>query len=213
MSTDRRFGALAAGLATLACAGTAAAVVWHLTAGLTHFTSESWRRAAVEAAPRPLPAVALQDDAGRTLRLDELCGQVLIVDFIYTQCPTLCKALGASSSQLARRLGGPEPAAATVLSLSFDPERDTPARLRAFKRAMEGAPSDWRLARPVDHTDRQRLLDTFGVVAVPDGAGGFDHNAALHLVDRQCRLVQILDADAVDAAEAAARRLARTAGA
>lgn len=199
----------AALLVTVGCMVAAAGVIWQLTAGLRLFTSESWRRAAVAATPRPLPPIDLQDEAGRWLRLDNLCGRVLVIDFIYTQCPTVCRALGVSSSQLAQRLKAtPGLEDAVVLSVSFDPQRDTPERLRAFKQAMEPAPSPWRLARPTDMAARQRLLDVFGLVVIADGMGGYEHNAALHLVDRQCRLARVLDADAVDAAEAAARELA-----
>jgi protein SCO1/2 len=37
------------------------------------------------------------------------------------------------------------------------------------------------------------LLDTFGVVVIPDGMGGFVHNAAIHLVDEEGRLGAIYD--------------------
>jgi protein SCO1 len=37
------------------------------------------------------------------------------------------------------------------------------------------------------------LLKAFGVTVIPDGAGGFVHNAALHVVDRQGRLIAIFD--------------------
>ena len=39
------------------------------------------------------------------------------------------------------------------------------------------------------------MLATFGVVVIPDGSGEFQHNGAIHVVDRQGRLVRILDYD------------------
>lgn len=209
MKPSRLVAGLGGALAFCGCAAAAGAVVWQLTAGLTLFTSESWRRAAVVAAPVALPRVVLQDEAGQVLQLDELCtGRVMVIDFIYTQCPTVCRSLGVTSSQLARRLapqGGPEDV--IVMSLSFDPQRDTPDRLRAFKQALEPTPTGWRLARPVNDWGRKKLMDAFGVVVIPDGMGGYDHNAALHVVDARCRLVRVLDADGVGPAEAVARQL------
>ena len=79
----------------------------------------------------------------------------------------------------------------------------------SFKRAMESQPGPWRLARPLGGDALARLTDAFGIVATPDGFGGFDHNAALHVVDRSCRLVRVLDADDVDGAADAVRALAR----
>lgn len=214
MRSKRLAASLGAVLATVGCVAAGAVIVSWLTAGLSAFTAESWRRAAIEASPRPVPVVQLQDESGRLLSLDSLCGRVMVIDFVYTRCPTVCKALGVSSSQLARRLSGIEGLEdVVVMSVSFDPDRDTPDRLEEFKRAMEPSPTSWRLARPVSSEGRRRLLEVFGVVVIPDGTGGYDHNAALHVVDSRCRLVRVLDADAVGEAAAVARRLAMIVGA
>lgn len=205
---------LGGALMTFACLCFALGVIWQLTAGLSLFTSEAWRRAAVQAAPRQLPSVQLEDELGAKFELADLCGRVLVVDFVYTQCPTICKSLGATSSQLAHRLALQDDTAdAMVVSISFDPGRDTPARLRAFRSAMEPSPSGWRLLRPTDGDGLASLLKSFGVVAIDDGLGGFDHNAALHVVDRNCRIARIVDAEDVDAAIATVRQLGGRRGA
>jgi protein SCO1/2 len=196
-------------LATLASVALLAAVVSRVTAGLTCFTSEAWRRAAVAAEPRSVPDALLQDERGTQLRLHQLCGKVLVVDFVYTRCPTICGGLGAVSSRLAQELQRLGVGDAVVLSVSFDPANDTPDALAEFKLAMERAPSSWRLARPRQPDGLRRLLATFGVVALPDGAGGFEHNAALHVVDRSCRLARVLDADDWAGAAQVARRLSQ----
>jgi protein SCO1 len=187
----------------------AVAVVWTLTAGMSSFTSESWRRASVSAAPRPLPMITVEDESGIRFALASMCSKVMVINFIYTQCPTICKGLGSTSSQLSRRFRD-ESLDATVMSLSFDPMIDTPERLRAFKTAMEPTVSPWHLARPLGTGARTRLLSTFGVVVIPDGLGGYDHNAGLHIVDQQCRLVKVLDADDIDGAAAMVRKLVPT---
>ena len=48
-------------------------------------------------------------------------------------------------------------------------------------------------ARPEDERALRALLKAFGITVVPDGFGGFVHNAALHVVDRRGRLVAIFD--------------------
>lgn len=213
MSRRSLAGRIGAAAVTFACLCLALGVIWYLTAGLSLFTSEAWRRAAVQAAPQPLQNVQLQDELGARLELAELCGRVLVVDFVYTQCPTICKSLGATSSRLARQLAQrEETVGAMVVSISFDPARDTPARLGAFRSAMEPSPSGWRVLRPADEDGLQSLLKSFGVVAIDDGLGGYDHNAALHVVDRDCRLARIVDADNVEAAVEAVRQLAQRQG-
>jgi len=125
----------------------------------------------------------------------------MVIDFIYTRCPGVCSVAGALSSQLAHRLrrAGLD---ASVLSVSVDPSHDSPARLAAYKRRSEAEPSAWRTVVPVHRQELDRLLRQLQVVVVPDGAGGFEHNAALHLVDRQCRLAEVVDLENIDAAQA-----------
>ena len=49
------------------------------------------------------------------------------------------------------------------------------------------------MARPIDIGDIKRLLHVCGVVIIPDGLGGYQHNAAIHIVNPSGRLVRILD--------------------
>jgi protein SCO1/2 len=206
MRATLKFGL--ASLATLAAALLAGTVLWQITGGLSSFTSESWRRASVAVQPRALPDALLQDQHGRQFHARELCGKVIVIDFIYTRCPTVCKAQGGVSAQLASRLDtATEAGKAMVLSVSFDPVNDTPEAMARFKHALEPRPTPWIVARPLSGADRQALLQTFGVEVIADGAGGFDHNAALHLVDQSCRLTRILDYDNISGMEKAVRAL------
>ncbi len=193
---------------TLAAALLAGTVLWQATGGLSSFTSESWRRASVAAHPRPLPDAVLQDQHGRQFHTRELCGKVIVIDFVYTRCPTICKVMGGVSAQLASRLSDSVDAGkAIVLSVSFDPTNDTPEAMTRFKRVLEPRETPWMVARPLSADGQRALLQTFGVEVIPDGAGGFDHNAALHLVDPSCRLSRILDYDNISDAEKAVRAL------
>ena len=177
-----------------------AGLLWQLTAGLHAFTSETWRRSEIASTPRDLPDVLLEDERGQTFPLRSLCGQVMVLDFIYTRCPTVCKALGATSSQLAQRFTQAGQAV-TVMSVSFDPQYDHPQDLAAFKQSMEAQASTWRLARPLHGTERDQLLATAGVVVIPDGMQGYDHNAALHIVDKHCRITHLIDLEDITHAQ------------
>lgn len=200
--------ALIAGAVALACLGLGVGTTWAVTAGFSSFTSESWRRADVLANPRPIPDVAMQDQTGHETTLGQQCGKVLVIDFIYTRCNTVCRSQGAISYQLARRMSE-HAKDVQVLSISFDPEHDTPASLSKFKRTMEPSATPWLLASPTQGEGRRALLKTFGVVVIPDGYGGFDHNSALHVVS-QCKLVKVLDSGDIEGAvEAVRTRIAR----
>lgn len=183
---------------------------------LTHdfqvWTAEGARRLEVVQQPLAAPAVPVQgpDVAERDLR-EVLAGkeQVTLVEFIYTNCESLCLALGDTFQQMQAELRSqPRDAGVRLLSVSFDPERDTVERLRAYAKRMKADPAVWRFVRVPGASNTQQLLDRFQLVVVPDGRGDFQHNAALLLVDQQGRLVRIFDLAEQQMALDSARHLA-----
>jgi protein SCO1/2 len=174
--------------------------LWTETDGLRALTAESARRLAVADAPVVVPPTHLELATGEIITFADLAGDTVFVDFIYTRCPTLCVALGTSFARLqaaVRQTGRDD---LRLLSISFDPEYDTPEALRAYGEAYGVDMRLWSLARITDGAELKRLLTAFGIVVIPDEFGGFTHNAAIHLVDRQGRLARIYDQNDVDAA-------------
>jgi len=171
-------------------------VLWWGSDGFVAFTAESARRAHILRAPRALPPALLEDQDGRAFSLHDYRGKLLAIEFIYTRCSTICRTLGMSFKQIRDRI----PAQAlgrdfALLTISFDTQSDDPARLKAYANAYGADGRDWRVARVPDAAQLKRLLDAFGIVVIPDGVGGFEHNAALHLLGRDGRLALIGDID------------------
>ncbi len=183
-------------IATALIAVLGSGVLWWRTDGLHAFTAEAARRLDVLSSPRELPEVSLQDQDGRTFRLQDYRGRLLAVEFIYTRCATICRTLGMAFKQICddvpRDSLGRDFA---LLSISFDPQRDDPDSLKAYARTYGADGTDWRIARVRNAADLDALLAAFGIVIIPDGLGGFEHNAAIHLVGRDGRLAQISDLD------------------
>jgi protein SCO1/2 len=169
------------------------------TNGLQAFTTETARRVAVRSRPAELPAVALESQSGARFTLADLRGTWLLVDFIYTRCPTFCTTLGGDFARLERQLV--EPIArgkAQLLSISFDPTQDTPVQLAAYLKRFQGRDMGWQAVRPVTARGLRQITAAFGVTVIPDQLGGYTHNAAIHLVDPEGRLVDIFDLGDVD---------------
>lgn len=162
------------------------------------FTTETARRLAVRRHPVQIPPVALQIQSGSRISLADLHGKWLLVDFIYTRCPTYCVALGGEFAQLQDTLAQPlAQGKVQLLSISFDPLYDTPVQLTAYMQRSRDRGLGWIAARPVDPHGLVQLKEAFGITVIPDPAsGGYTHNAAIHLVDPAGRLVQIFDEDA-----------------
>ncbi len=169
-----------------------------LTHGFQVWTAEGARRLEVLQQPVAVPAVPIQGAHVAERDLRELLagsGHVTIVEFIYTHCESLCLALGNTFQQMQATLREePRGAGVRLLSVTFDPKRDTVERLQWYStKLMNADPALWRFVRVPGAADTRQLLDLFQVVVVPDGRGDFQHNGALLVVDAQGRLIRIFD--------------------
>ena len=83
-----------------------------------------------------VPDFKLRNQDGRTIHLAQFKGKVLLITFIYTRCPlpNFCPLVTRNFAQLNRDLDADPVAHAKtqLLSVSFDPDHDTPERLRSY---------------------------------------------------------------------------------
>src|SRR5262249_10249164 len=79
--------------------------------------------------PEPLPApdFTLTDQDGNSVQLSSLRGKVVFLDFIYTSCPGPCPLLSRKFSQFQKTLGERVGKEVVLLSITVDPQLDTPA--------------------------------------------------------------------------------------
>ncbi|MEZ5628323.1 MAG: SCO family protein [Rhodocyclaceae bacterium] len=169
-----------------------------LTDGFTRWTFEALRRDAADAGHLLAPAVPLRTAHGETTTpWPNNAGTVYLVDFIYTRCPTICQALGSEYTrlqhQLRERFGAHSPV--RLVSVAFDREHDTPIELLHYAQRHRADDALWLIGTPASAAAADTLLQALGVVAVPDGLGGFVHNGAIHLIDSQGTVRGIYDLD------------------
>lgn len=176
----------ALGVAVIAALG--AAALWWGSDGGQALTSEGARRLDIAAAPRLLPDAALTDQTGTRFHLSDYRGAPVVLEFVYTTCPDICLALGTTFERLDAVL----PPEAKLVSISFDPADDR-ERLDWFANRYAAQAPRWRIAAVSGADEREALLTAAGVVVIPDGMGGFVHNAGLYLVDAAGRLVGVYD--------------------
>ncbi len=91
-----------------------------------------------------VPKIQLVRDNGRSVLLPKELddGRPVVMNFIYTTCETTCPLSSATFTQFQARLGANR-SRVHLVSISIDPEQDTPARLRAYARKF-GAGPDWQ---------------------------------------------------------------------
>lgn len=91
-----------------------------------------------------VPTVRLVRDDGKSVALqDELAGErPVVLAFIYTSCTTVCPLTSQTLAQLQSRLGSTRDQV-RIVSISIDPEQDTPARLADYAKTFHAGP-EWR---------------------------------------------------------------------
>jgi len=181
-------------LASLVVLAGGIGVLCQATDGLHAFTTETARRITIRDHQPVVPTVQLETADDRQISFESLRGRWLVVDFIYTRCTLLCSLQGAEFRRMQQALA--EPIAAgrvALLSVSFDPVHDDPAALRRYLHGHGAEADGWLAARPVGAGDLTTLLRRFGVIVIPDGMGGFMHNAATLIVDPTGRIVTVFD--------------------
>jgi protein SCO1/2 len=144
-----------------------------------------------------VPDETFVDQDGRAFRFSSFVGSAVLVTFVYTRCPLpeFCPRMDAYLASIQRALADRRlPGPARLLSLSFDPAFDTPAVLKAHAAAVGADPRIWTFATaPEDRVERwgERL----GLSVIRDAGDPSDitHNLRTAVVDRQGRLVSILE--------------------
>lgn len=131
-----------------------------------------------------VPAFALTERSGATVRAEDLVGSVWVAGFIFTRCPGICPALTARMATL-QRLETPADDPIRLVSFTVDPAYDTPLVLARYA-ARAGAGDDWLfLTGPRDEI-ALLLHDGFHLAFADDGPENdpITHSDRLVLVDR-----------------------------
>ncbi|MCC6163618.1 MAG: SCO family protein [Acidobacteria bacterium] len=137
-----------------------------------------------------VPDFRLIDHTRRVVRLSDLRGRVVAVNFIYTSCtqPQFCFRVANQFGAQQRRFSTELEDDLVFLTITFDPVRDTPEVLAAYARtALRAATDGWRFLTG-DPAEVRRVCDTFGVDYFLD-EGFMNHTSRTAVIDRQGVLV------------------------
>ena len=141
-------------------------------------------------APAPLPGASLyqlhlnlEPAAGASLPLASFKGRPLVVSMFYSTCTSVCPMLTLAMSRTAAALTPEERARTAFLLVSFDAERDTPAKLAEFQASHHLDPATFVVAH-LAAGDVRALAAALGIRyrQLPDGS--FSHASIITLLDR-----------------------------
>jgi protein SCO1/2 len=137
----------------------------------------------------PLPDFTLTDQSRNRIRLADLRGKVIAIDFIYTRCPLpdVCPRLSANFAILQRRFAGQLGRDLILISATVDPEYDSPSVLAEYSRRW-GAQAGWLFLTG----DVAALASALGEIYWVD-EGSIGHNSTTSIIDREGRLAAVVE--------------------
>ena len=151
----------------------------------------------VPAAGDRVPDFALLNQSGKTIRLDQFKGKVVLMTFIYTRCTLadFCPRMSRNFAEIDKALAG-DPAlyAEThLLSVSFDPAYDTPAVLKSYGGAYTGNYTTekfahWDFAAP-PVKELPAMTQFFDVGVTPGDSKSLTHSLSTVLIGKDGKVI------------------------
>ena len=139
-----------------------------------------------------VPDFSLTNQDGKRVSLKQYRGEVLLVTFIYTRCPfqDFCPRMSRNFDEIYKQLGNDR--ATHLLSISFDPEHDTPKVLREYAYSVThtqdaGLFKRWEFAVP-KAADLPRIARFFALTVTPEG-GLITHNLSTAVIGPDGKIV------------------------
>lgn len=140
-----------------------------------------------------VPDFVMTGQDGKSMKLSELRGKVIVLTFIYTRCPMpdFCPAMDRRFSDLDQHLKAFPKRAKDIrlVSLSFDPENDTPEVLRKHAAIRGASPPLWTYA-VASHDELAKIAPRLGLLFEPDGKE-ITHNLCTAVIDPQGKLARL----------------------
>lgn len=141
-----------------------------------------------------VPDFSLVNQNGEKVSLQQYRGKVVLVTFLYTtcpfpeKCPTISKKLGQTRSVIEKVTQGSDEL--QVISITIDPEHDTPERLKAYSQGMDRNVSNWTFLTGAPATVA-KVASLFGVLYW-DEKGVLEHNMRTAVIGKDGKLEILL---------------------
>ncbi|MEZ4220650.1 MAG: SCO family protein [Polyangiaceae bacterium] len=169
---------------------------------------------------QPLPDFELVAHTGKPFKLSELGDGYVFVGFIFTHCqvrtacPLTMQKMKAVQSEWFRleASGGTKGRKLRLLTLTIDPENDTPAALKEYGEIYRVDFKDWTFATGPEGLMREGLPSMLGIMVMPDGQGTISHGVKASLIAPGLAVIESWDDNAFEAEQVVAKVLEHGAG-
>lgn len=139
----------------------------------------------------PIPKFSFVNQDSIWITQKDYEGHITLVDFFFTDCPSICPVMSAQMARLQTKFSKEHPELPIrFLSFSVKPETDTPAKLKSYAEGIGADLTRWNFltGKPQDIYDLAQ--EGFLLTAFPSdtAAGGIFHTDKVTLLDRQLRM-------------------------
>ncbi len=119
---------------------------------------------------------------GKTFQLSNLGGKPTVVAMVYTSCQYVCPLTVQNIKRIERSLSAAQAGKVNFALFSFDPQRDTPAKLTEFAKLHAITSPAWTLAQGSESAVR-KLAVTLGIKYKKVQSGDYEHDATISILD------------------------------
>ena len=145
-----------------------------------------------------VPDYRFTNELGQAVSLSDFKGQAVAFTFIFTRCPfpTFCPRMSSNFEETYKKLKA-MPEASTnwhLLTITFDPQFDTPAVLQAYAQRYDYDPKHWSYLTG-DFTDITAIAEQVGLLfwkPNPNDPAGISHNLRTVVLDTERRVQRVL---------------------
>jgi protein SCO1/2 len=132
----------------------------------------------------PAADFSLISSSGDQVALQDMRGKIVVVAFIYTSCTDVCPLLTEKMAQVRDKLGPDFGGSIAFVSITVDPERDTPEVLKGYAEAFGADRGGWHFLTG-EPTAIREVARRYGVViSAPVSGGDIGHTLLTSLIDR-----------------------------
>jgi protein SCO1/2 len=131
----------------------------------------------------PIQDFTLTDQSAHPFKFQSLRGKVVIIDFAYTTCPDICPLLTASMRQVQDGLHRDERGATFFVTVTTDPEIDSPKVMAAYAKRYGVDPANWAFLTG-NEPALKKVWKNFGVGVKRIARGLIDHTSLTAIVDQ-----------------------------
>jgi len=130
-----------------------------------------------------VPDFELTDQNNKKITNKDMLGKVYLVEFFFSKCPTICPVMNTNMKAIQNQVNDPD---FGIISISIDPENDTPEALKEHAQKIGAKSPDWHFLTG-DRGYIGKLADQFNIYVgdKEDDAESLNHSGMIALVDQE----------------------------